>query len=433
MNLSRAVGAARFILLALCIVLVLTIAVFGFPNVIGLGMDGVFEKDNIRLGLDLAGGAQITYEATADKGDTTEEGMNKVENVMRMRLDNLGYTEANVYVVGSNLIRVEIPGVDDPESIAATLGQRAELKFTYDDPDTGARVTILTGKEVKDASAGMQQSSESGQNESVVQLKFNADGAKKFADATEKVSGFTSNYIDIYLDETRLSHATVKERIEGGSAIISGSMTFEQCSELAGLINGGSLEYNLDYNGEKGGINVVSASLGEKALSTSLIAGGIGLLLVVIFMIAFYRLPGIVSAFALMAYTALIGILLVLTKANLTLPGIAGIILSIGMAVDANVVVYERIKEEIRSGKSVKASIKSGFSNALSAILDSNITTLIAAAVLWYLGSGSIQGFAITLFMGVCVSLVTSLLLSKVLLNLLPDMGFTKISLYGVK
>jgi len=267
-------------------------------------------------------------------------------------------------------------------------------------------------------------------------LNFNSEGASKFAEATERVSKLSSssaNYICIYLDNNVISKASVKEKISGGSAVISGDFSLEEARELAALINGGSLPYDLLCDGEHGSLSSVAASLGERSLETSLIAGGIGILLVIIYMIIIYRFPGLISALCLLAYTSLMGILLIVTNANLTLPGIAGIILGIGMAVDANVVIFERIKEEIRAGKSTAASVKAGFSNALSAVIDSNITTLIAAGVLWFLGSGSIQGFAVTLIMSVIVSMITSVLVTKSYLKIAIDLGITKISAYGVK
>ena len=433
MNWFKAVSVSKFTLLILCTILLFSIALLGTPDVAFMGSLGVFEEGAITLGLDLNGGSIITYEAVPQKDtdEITAEGMADVEEVMRRRLDNLGFTEALVYIVGDNCIRIEIPGIANPTEAVETIGSTAKLSFTdYSGNE------FMTGENVESAYPSYADSDGDGVPEWFVSLKFDGVGANKFATATEKAAGLSSsseNYICIYLDGQVISQASVKEKISGGNAIISGSFDQDYASELAALINGGSLPYDLLCDGTHGSLSSVAASLGERSLETSLIAGAIGLALVLIFMMIIYRFPGVISALGLAAYTAIIAILLIVTKANLTLPGIAGIILGIGMAVDANVVIFERIKEEIRLGKSVAAAVKAGFSNALSAVIDSNITTLIASAVLWYLGSGSIQGFAVTLFMSVCVSMFTSVFLTKAYLKIAVDLGITKISAYGVK
>ncbi len=429
MNWFKAVSVSKFILLILCTVLLFAIALLGTPDFLFLGSQGVFEEGAIKLGLDLNGGSIITYEAVPQEsnGKITSDGMADVEEVMRRRLDNLGYTEALVYIVGDNCIRIEIPGISNPTEAVETIGSTAKLSFTDNDGKE-----FMTGDHVKNAYATFDEQA----NTYVVALNFTSEGGAKFAEATDRISKLASssaNNICITLDGNTISKASVKEKISGGSAVISGDFSLEEAKELAALINGGSLPYDLLCDGEHGSLSSVAASLGERSLETSLIAGGIGILLVIIYMIIVYRFPGLISALCLCAYTALMGILLIVTNANLTLPGIAGIILGIGMAVDANVVIFERIKEEIRAGKSTAASVKAGFSNALSAVIDSNITTLIAAGVLWFLGSGSIQGFAVTLIMSVVVSMITSVLVTKSYLKLAIDLGFTKISAYGVK
>ncbi len=431
MNWFKAVTVSKFALLILCTVLLFAIALLGTPDFL-FNTPGVFEEDAITLGLDLNGGSIITYEAVPQDGaEITADGMSDVEEVMRRRLDNMGYTEALVYVLGDNCIRIEIPGIANPTEAAETIGSTAKLSFTDNDGNE-----FMDGKLVNSASAQYGDTDGDGTAEFFVSLEFNADGAAKFAEATKKAASLSSsnaNYIIITLDGAQISKASVKEEIKGGSAIISGDFDQQEVEELAALINGGSLPYDLLCDGEHGSLSSVAASLGERSLETSLVAGAIGIALVIIFMIIMYRFPGVISALCLLAYTAIMAILLIVTKANLTLPGIAGIILGIGMAVDSNVVVFERIKEELRAGKTTAAAVKAGFSNALSAVIDSNITTLIAAGVLWYLGSGSIQGFAVTLFMSVCVSLVTSIFVTKAYLKIAIDLGITKISAYGVK
>jgi len=433
MNWFKAVSVSKFLLLILCTVLLFAIVLLGTPDVAFLGSLGVFEEGAITLGLDLNGGSIITYEAVPqdENGKITADGMADVEEVMRKRLDNMGYTEALVYLIGDNCVRIEIPGISNPTKAVETIGSTAKLSFTDDDGKE-----FMTGDNVKGAYAQYYDSDNDGIPEWSVSLSFDDDGAIKFANATEKVAALASqskNYISIYLDNSVISRASVKEKIPDGRASISGDFDQKEAEELAALINGGSLPYDLLCDGTHGSLSSVAASLGERSLETSLIAGGIGILLVLIFMMIMYKFPGVISTLGLLAYTSIMGILLIVTKANLTLPGIAGIILGIGMAVDANVVIFERIKEEIRAGRSTAAAVKAGFSNALSAVIDSNITTLIAAGVLWYLGSGSIQGFAVTLMMSVIVSMFTSVFVTKTYLKIGIDLGITKTSAYGVK
>ncbi len=433
MNWFKAVSVSKFLLLILCTVLLFAIVLLGTPDVAFLGSLGVFEEGAITLGLDLNGGSIITYEAVPqdEKGKITADGMADVEEVMRKRLDNMGYTEALVYLIGDNCVRIEIPGISNPTKAVETIGSTAKLSFTDDDGKE-----FMTGDNVDGAYAQYYDSDNDGIPEWSVSLNLDDDGAVKFANATEKAAALSSqskNYISIYLDNSVISRASVSGKITGGHASISGDFDQEYAEELAALINGGSLPYDLLCDGTHGSLSSVAASLGERSLETSLIAGGIGILLVLIFMIIMYKFLGVISSLGLLAYTAIMGILLIVTKANLTLPGIAGIILGIGMAVDANVVIFERIKEEIRAGRSTAAAVKAGFSNALSAVIDSNITTLIAAGVLWYLGSGPIQGFAVTLMMSVIVSMFTSVFVTKSYLKIGIDLGITKTSAYGVK
>ncbi|MDD4125641.1 MAG: protein translocase subunit SecD [Eubacteriales bacterium] len=429
MNYSRAVGVARFVLVILIIALLMTLAVCGYSD---WDLGGVFEKGTVVLGLDLQGGSVITFQAIAGEDESiTGSGMDSVQAAMRTRLDNAGLTEANAYLVGSDMITIEIPGDSDPNEAVKNFGAMGKLTFrTYSSSTDEYDTIILTGDDVKKASAVVD--SQTGDN--VVELNFTTEGAKKFYNATlvaaAATSGSSANCIAIYMDDTMLSCPSVENAIEGGSAVISTSsgMTSEYALSLAGNINSGSLKYTL----KEASIRTVGPTLGEKSLTTSLKAGALGIAFVVIFMIAVYRVPGVMASIALVAYSALFMLLLVITKSNLTLPGIAGIILSIGMAVDANVVIFERTKEELRAGKSAKAAIKSGYSKAFSAIFDSNVTTLIAAGVLFFLGSGTIQGFAVTLSFGVIISFFTALVITRILLNLGCSMGLNKITLYGV-
>ncbi len=394
--------------------------------------------EGIRLGLDLQGGAVITFEAQVEEGTVPAmSDMEIAETVLRRRLDAANYTEGTVQIMGEKRLRVEIPSVTDPEEAVALLGKTAILEFRDSDGNT-----LLTGAEIESASSQYGAIAEGGQQQHHVVLQFAEDARAKFKEATKVAAGKASqekNYIDIYLDNELVSRPFVDASyattgIDSESAIISmgGADSFsatggEEAKTLANIINSGRLPFALkDIE-----LRAVGPTLGEKALETSLFAGMIGLLLVMIFMIAVYRLPGIVASISLTFYTVLITILMAIFKVNLSLPGIAGIILSIGMAVDANVIIYERIKEELRVGKTLKASIDAGFKRAFTAILDSNITTLIAAAVLLWKGMGAVTGFAITLGLGVIVSMFTVLVVSRFLLYQLVGMNIKSLKAYG--
>lgn len=411
-------SVCSFVLMLLLVVLVTAVAVFGIS---AFNLSGAFDDDAISKGLDLVGGSSITYVAQPDENAENFDmatALDTVESMLRQRLDTLGYTEATIAKMGTDRIRVEIPGIDDPEDALKKLGSTAKLEFL----DSSGNV-ILEGKDVKEAVANYGQTSESSMgSQYYVSLTFNDSGRQKFADATEKMAKLASsskNYIDIELDGENISRASVSYRIDSDSCMISGNFTKDEAVYLAELISSGQLpvvlrEIELRY---------VGPTLGSEALASSIKAGLIGTLIVMLFMILVYRLPGIVSAIALVSYISIFAVLIIVFKVNLSLPGIAGIILTIGMAVDSNVVIYERIKEELNTGKSTRVAVKSGFSRAFSAILDSNVTTIIASVVLWYFGTGAVRGFAITLFIGVVVSLFTALCVTRVLLNSVTNMG----------
>ncbi len=431
MNLTKATSVARFILLLLVIAALMAFAIFGVYITDDAQLHGIFEEGTIRLGLDLAGGSSITYQAFVPEGESgvvDRDGMDSVLEVMRSRLDNAGFTEALAYLYGDDMIVIELPSVDDPTTAALNFMQTAALKFCINGQTTAA----LTGKDVEKATAGLQQDENTGANQYVVSLEFTSEGAEKFANITKQCAA-SGKTLDIYVDDQLISSPGVGSEykntgITGGKAIISGSFTQESAEALANNIDAGALEYKL----EQVSMESVKASLGENALRISLIAGAIGLLLVILFMCVYYRVPGLWASVALIGYMAVFFLVLSIGQFNLTLTGIAGIVLSIGMAVDANVVIFERMKEEITSGKSVKSAIRSGYKRALWAILDANITTIIACVVLYFFGSGSIKGFALTLFIGVLISLFTALIVSRALLNLGVGMGITKTSAYQV-
>lgn len=418
MNYARVASISRFVLLLLAIVLVCSITVCGVYINDETRMQGIFEDGTIRLGLDLAGGSIVTFQAqTDDTGDDLSAGMNSVQTVMRDRLDGQGLTEALCYLTGDDMVTIEIPDVEDPNEAIANFMQTAKLQFK----DSKGNV-VLEGEHVESAYMTWLQD---GTGEICVALNLTDEGAKKFATATTSAAA-TKDYIGIYVDGVVISQPTVNEAITDGRAIITGDFTQEAAEALANNINAGAFRYELLPVEQR----TVGATLGENSLSTSLIAGAIGVVLVLIFLCVYYKVPGVMASIALIAYVGLFGLVLIFTQANLTLSGIAGIFLSIGMAVDANVIIFERIKEDIDLGKSAKAAVKSGFKRAFSAILDSNVTTVIACAVLYFLGSGTIKGFATTLFIGIVISMFTALVITRALLNLGIGMGITNPSSY---
>lgn len=422
-----------FIAVLLVIVILCLTAAFGL-NLGPVSIPSVLDEENgIRRGLDLVGGSSITFEAVLPDGYQSENlssDMASVQAMMTKRLDALGYTEATVTLSGDKRIVIEIPAINDPEEAVKVLGATAQL--TFEDADGNV---ILTGSDIVKAQAGYGQLSQTSLgSQHYVEVTFAEDAVDKWTEATKKAANAESgkNIISIRLDDSVLSEPGVESKyaengITGDTCVISGSFDAESAKLLAEQINIGQLPFTLNQVQ----MSAVGPQLGEKALSTSLIAGGIGVLLVMLFMILMYKLPGLVAAIALCFYIALEAVVLTLAHVNLSLPGIAGIILSIGMAVDANVIIFERIKEELKNGKTIRSSIDSGFSRAFTAIFDSNITTLIAAVVLYFFGSGTVVGFAMTLGIGVVISMFTALTVTHFLLNRLVDFKIRNPKLYG--
>lgn len=422
-----------FVAVLLVIALLCCTAVFGLtvgpiqiPNVLD-------EENGIRRGLDLVGGSSITFEAQLPDGYNTsnlQSDMNSVQAMMTKRLDSLGYTEATVELVGDTRIKVDIPAISDPQEAVEVLGATAQLQFLNADGEV-----ILGGSDIKSASAGYGKVSQTSvAEEHYVNVEFTDEAAEKWTEATKLAAQAEDgkNYIKIVMDEETLSSPSVSSEyaetgITGGGCIISGNFDADSARTLAEQINIGQLPFTL----EEVSMSAVGPSLGEKALSTSLTAGAIGILLVMIFMIVMYRVPGIIASIALLFYTALDAVILTVAHVNLSLPGIAGIILSIGMAVDANVIIFERIKDELHNGKTVRAAIDSGFSRAWTAIIDSNITTIIAAVVLYFFGSGTVVGFAITFGIGVVLSMFTAVTVTRFLLRRIVEFNIRNPKLYG--
>jgi len=426
------------------ILALLVTAALVFVALCGVGANKKGSAKGIRLGLDLAGGVSITYEAV--KENPTEEEMNDTKYKLRKRVDDSGQTEADVYLEGDNRINVDIPGATDAEATLKELGRMGEIYFILgtdnvelvgQDAETGAYVyqflktwdeikeagdIILDGSDVQTAEAGWYN--EYGINNYIVNLTLNESGKSKFATAT---SAHVGEAIAIVYDGEIVSAPVVRQALTDGKAQISGNFTAEEVDKLATTIRVGALPLELKELRS----NVVGASLGAEAVKTSLIAAAIGLALVLLFMAIRYRIQGIAADLALLIYIGLTVVCLNLLEITLTLPGLAGIILSIGMAVDANVIIFSRIQEEIGVGKTVRTSIKLGFEKAFSAIIDGNITTLIAAIVLYILGSGTVKGFATTLALGIVLSMFTALFITKFILYAFYDMGFDKEKHYG--
>ena len=428
------------------ILTVVLIALLGFTTVVGFGKGQTGAAKNIKLGLDLEGGVSITYQV---KGDTpSKEDMSDTIYKLQKRVEQYS-TEATVYQEGDNRISIENTGVTDANEILSELGQPGSLYFIKEkdsdgNPNYGLDTSghyvlaksidelkeegsvVLTGTDIKSAKSGSYQDSTTGANENVVQLSMTKEGTEKFAEAT-KAAKEAKETIAIYYDGELISVPSVNAEITDGQAMIEGNMSYEEAEQLASTIRIGGLSVEL----EEIRSNVVGAQLGEEAISTSLMAGAIGLAIVFVFMCVVYLLPGFASSLALVIYTGLILVLLNAFDITLTLPGIAGIILGIGMAVDANVIIFARVKEELTAGKSVKSALNAGFHKAMSAILDGNITTLIAAAVLWLKGSGTVKGFAQTLALGIVVSMFTALVITRMIVYAFYAVGIRNTKLYG--
>ena len=436
--------------IAVLIVAVVLTVLLGWTAIVGWGPTGTGAMRNINLGLDLSGGVSITYQAVEE--NPSAEDMSDT----RYKLEQRAYqysTEAQVYQQGDNRITIDIPGATDANEILTELGKPGSLYFiaekdadgnqnyvydstvgnyvlnnkTLEDLQNDGSI-VLTGQDLENAEAVHQQDSTTQATTAAVELRLTDEGAEKFATATEKAAE-AGETIGIYYDEEFVSVPVVNDAITDGVASISGSMDWEEASNLAATLRIGGLSLELTELDS----SVVGAQLGSEAVSSSVFAGALGLIVIVIFLICVYRVPGAAAGWALVLYVELILIALNAFDITLTLPGIAGIILSIGMAVDANVIIYARMKEELAAGKSVSTSIREGFQKAFSAIFDGNITTLIAAAILYILGSGSVRGFAITLALGIILSMFTAMVISRLLVSSLYGVGVRSTKWYGVQ
>lgn len=420
---SRSRHIILFIVLLLVIIGTCLLVVFG------IGKTGTGSAKNIKLGLDLRGGVSITYEIQNEKFSQTD--LDDTIHKLQLRVQNFS-TESDVYAVGKDRITVDIPGETDTKTVLDNLGKPGSLEFvTYtgveDDPSTEEDESIkiwLDGEDIKDAQPTTQKDQTTNATENVVQLTLTEDGSKKFEEATSANIG---NPIYIIYDGEVISAPTVQTVISGNSAVITGMGSYDEASQLASTIRIGSLKLEL----QEVNSNVVSARLGDNALNSSILAGLIGLLLIMLFMIWVYRVPGIAAAIALIFHTALELLFLNAFDLTLTLPGIAGIILSVGMSVDANVIVYARMREEITAGKNIQTAIHDGFKKASSAIIDGNITIFVASLILIWKGSGTVVGFGQTLAIGIVLSVFTAMVISRIMANQLYYIGFKDIKFYG--
>ncbi len=419
------------------VIVCLVLALFAWTALFGLNL-GFYEvqplSQGVVLGLDLVGGSEITYEAAIPEGysgEETADALDSAQAMLRQRLNALGYTEANVYLSGESRIVVEIPDVDDPETAVQQLGTTAVVEFQDADGEV-----LVEGSAIAKANYVYGPVDNSGMSVHHVVLTFTNEGRKAFTEGTKTVAARTDgkNYMPIVMDGETISAPNVDKKyastgIDSETAVITmGNASAEEAAYLADIISAGKLPFDLECVK----LQAVGATLGERSLETSLMASAIGLALVCLFMLIVYRVMGVVSCIALAVYVAAFGVIISLFHLNLSLPGIAGIILTIGMAVDANVVIYERIKEELRTGKTLRFAIDAGYRRAVTAIIDSNITTIIAAIVLLINGTGTILSFAQTLLIGVILSMVVMLLFTRILLKAAVGFKITSPKAYCV-
>ena len=396
------------ILFILTLVVIVALAYAGGRGVEVAGWEFKSFNKAITKGLDLQGGVSVLMEIQDD--NVTKDDLEKTRQLIDLRVNKLGVAETSVTVEGDRRIRVEIPGEYDSKDLVDSLSKTGNL--TFKDADGNE---VLNGTDVDEASVVINSSS----NAPVVSLKLTDEGAKKFAEATE---ANLHKKISIYMDDEEISSPTVDAVITDGNAIIKGSGSLDEAKNLAGLINAGALPVTVKAIQ----IENVGAQLGAEALPNAIKAGLIGIAIIFIFMILYYRIPGVIASIALTLYVCLVLLVFVEADVALTLPGIAAFLLTVGMAVDANVLIFERIREELKNGISVKAAVDKGFNNALSSIIDSNVTTIIAALVLYFMGTGSVKGFAVTLMIGIVVSMFTAVVVTRTLMKWAVDMGMLK-------
>ncbi|MBN2286205.1 MAG: protein translocase subunit SecD [Tissierellales bacterium] len=379
-------------------------------------------KDEISLGLDLSGGVYVVLEAVTDStGEELDMKVSQAKAIIEQRVNGLGVSEPNITIEDRDRIRIELAGLTNPQEAIDLIGKTAVLQFMEMDG-----TVILTGENVIDSKAVYNEN-----NQIVVSLEFDQEGTQAFAEATKRLYQETNEVnkvIMIVLDGDVISSPVVAAEITNGKSVIEGGFDIDSASNLANLIRAGALPVEM----KEIEVSVVGPTLGLESLEKSISAAALGLLLIFIFMLAFYRIPGLAADVALTIYVMIVLGIMVAINANLTLPGIAGLILSIGMAVDSNILIFERIKDEINMGKSIRTSVDSGFKRAMTTIIDANVTTLIAGLVLFYFGTGTIKGFAVTLIIGLISSLFTSVFITQYILKILVKMDLSKnLKMYG--
>lgn len=395
------------ILFVLCVVVIMSLAFVCFNGFEIAGWEVKSFNNAITKGLDLQGGVSVLMEIQED--NVSSDVRERTKQLLELRVNKIGVAETVVTEEGDKRIRIDIPGAYDSNEIVEDLSKTGNLEFRDSDGNV-----LLTGKDVKEATAVLDSTSSP-----VVSLEFNDEGKEKFAEVTANNIG---KAISIYMDDELVSSPTVQSAITDGKAVINGMSSMDEATKIAGVISSGALPVEI----KAVSITNVGAQLGSEALPNAIKAGVIGVGIIFLFMIIYYRIPGIFASIALTLYITLVLLVFTEMKVALTLPGIAALLLTIGMAVDANILIFERIKEELTRGISVKSAVKAGFENAMASIVDSNSTTFIAALILYFIGSGSVKGFAVTLMIGIILSLFTALIVTKILMNLTVDMGLLK-------
>ncbi|MGN0181306.1 MAG: protein translocase subunit SecD [Candidatus Ornithomonoglobus sp.] len=413
------------------------VAFMGLPGAMNSKFGGMLDSNTgIRQGIDLAGGSVISFQANADNPSDSE--METVRSIYETRLNGAGYTESRISIGEGGKITIEIPSgsnsatEEEADSMSATEQTDAAVellsqvaKLTFQDADGNV---VLNGDDVTSAKSIYGQPSQNANSQYYVQVEFTSEGSKKFAEATGTAAAKASpnNIIKIVMDDTVVSSPRVQEKIDSTSCVITGDFTAEEASMLANQISSGNLPFEMTKISQE----TVGAELGRDALPTSLTAAAIGIFLVMLFMIWRYRLPGLIADISLLIYVGLISLAMGVFRVNLSLSGIAGIVLSIGMAVDADCIIFERMKEELAAGKTIRASVEAGFNKAFSAIIDSNVTTIISCVVLYMSGIGTVTGFATTLGIGVVLSMITAIIITKFLMRNLVNIGASNKNLY---
>jgi len=363
---------------------------------------------DINLGLDLRGGVHVVLEAVdTEDAKATPDAVQRSIGMLEERINQFGVTEPVIQQQGTNRIIVEIAGVDDPDAVVRDLIRPAYLEFRTEDG-----TTVLTGADLSDAREAINPNT----REPEVNLTWNPEGAKTFAEVT---AAHVGRRLGIYLDGHMLQNPEIKQPIPDGKAVITGYESLQEANRVAVLLRSGALPVKLDIMEKR----TVGPQLGADSLERSVTAGAIGFGAILLFMVLYYRLPGLVSAVSLVVYATLVLLVLAAFNATLTLAGIFGFLLSLGIAIDANIIIFERLKEELRTGRSLRSAVDAGFKRAFVAILDANVTTLIAAVILYVFAPVMIKGFALTLGIGILISMFTGLVLTKWMLHLLAGSG----------